>query len=265
VLCDGLGCDGFIWKYLWQDLGATHHVVHWHYRGHGRSEVPADLGLLTIEALADDLLKLLRDLDVRDVVMVGHSMGVQLLLEAARRDDEGRVAALVPMCGASGRVLDTFKNSDIGRTVFPWIHRLADERSRWFRSAWRTVLGSPLAIPFAKWMETNPALVDVDDIRPYIARLEASDPRVFLAMVAGAQRHSADEALPRLTMPTLVVAAERDTFTPMARSVEMAKAMPRAELFVLPDASHVGPLEWPEFVWLRLRRFLREQLGDDVT
>ena len=31
--CDGILCDGFIWKYLWNDLAGVCDVAHWHYRG----------------------------------------------------------------------------------------------------------------------------------------------------------------------------------------------------------------------------------------
>ena len=40
VLCDGLGCDGFVWKYLQPYLQQSHRVLRWHYRGHGRSGLP---------------------------------------------------------------------------------------------------------------------------------------------------------------------------------------------------------------------------------
>ena len=37
ILCDGIACDGFIWRYLQEDLGELAHIAHWNYRGHGRS------------------------------------------------------------------------------------------------------------------------------------------------------------------------------------------------------------------------------------
>ncbi|MEZ4273545.1 MAG: hypothetical protein R3C68_19540 [Myxococcota bacterium] len=38
VLCDGLGCDGFIWRYLRAQFSPTYQIVHWNYRAHGLSE-----------------------------------------------------------------------------------------------------------------------------------------------------------------------------------------------------------------------------------
>ena len=55
VLCDGILCEGFVWKYLRPALvQAGYRVVHWNYRGHGRSENPRDRSTLTIEDMARD-------------------------------------------------------------------------------------------------------------------------------------------------------------------------------------------------------------------
>src|SRR6266542_3531728 len=40
AFCDGIGCDGYVWKYLEAALGSTHRIVQWHYRGHGRTPMP---------------------------------------------------------------------------------------------------------------------------------------------------------------------------------------------------------------------------------
>src|SRR6185436_5823340 len=59
ILLDGLGCDGFIWKYLWPVLTAKRRVMHWHYRGHGLSGVPDDPSKIGVEFTCDDLARLM--------------------------------------------------------------------------------------------------------------------------------------------------------------------------------------------------------------
>ena len=51
VLNDGIGCDGFAWRYLMPKLAERHPVVHWNYRSHGRSGSGANLSRLTLPAL----------------------------------------------------------------------------------------------------------------------------------------------------------------------------------------------------------------------
>ena len=55
VCCDGIGCDGFAWKYLVRDFAATNRIVRWHYRGHGRSGVPKDRTRVSFDDISSDL------------------------------------------------------------------------------------------------------------------------------------------------------------------------------------------------------------------
>src|SRR4051812_803641 len=59
IFCDGIGCDGYVWKYLEASLLDSHRIVHWHYRGHGQSPMPRDPRRVDIADLADDLAAVL--------------------------------------------------------------------------------------------------------------------------------------------------------------------------------------------------------------
>src|SRR2546425_10614271 len=81
VCCDGIGCDGFAWKYLVRDFAARHRILRWHYRGHGRSGLPADRSRVTFDDLCDDLSAVLDATATREAGLLGHSMGGQGRLE----------------------------------------------------------------------------------------------------------------------------------------------------------------------------------------
>ncbi len=264
VLCDGLGCDGFIWKYILPDLARDHQVIRWHYRAHGYSDVPPDLDDLNVPGFARDLWRVLDTLGVESAALAGHSMGVQVILEAALQAIDvrarDRVDALVCLCGAPGRPLDTFKNTSLARHIFPVVRRVADRAPEPFRAFWKAAVPSRLSVEVAKWFETNRHLVHISDVEPYLHRLSDMDPRAFLATVVHAGTHDASSSLDRLDMPALVVAAERDSFTPIRLSRRMSEQLRSGELFVLPDATHTGPLEWPELLNLRWRKFERERV-----
>src|SRR3954471_3749926 len=84
ILCDGIACDGFIWKYLWDDLARLMSVAHWNYRGHGRSALPEDPAALELADHAHDLDAVRRAIGDGPVVLFGHSMGCQVALEGYR-------------------------------------------------------------------------------------------------------------------------------------------------------------------------------------
>src|SRR5438309_3122356 len=71
VCCDGIGCDGFAWKYLARDFAPRHRVVRWHYRGHGRSGLPADRSRVKFDDMCDDLSAVLVANRKHEAVLIG--------------------------------------------------------------------------------------------------------------------------------------------------------------------------------------------------
>lgn len=260
VLNDGIGCDGFAWKYLQPHLATDHRVVHWHYRAHGRSGLPVDPGRIDLPAHARDLLAVLDALEVDRAVLVGHSMGTQVALETYRLAPE-RVAGLVLVCGSYGKVTATFHGSDMLKQVLPAILDAVERRKGLARALWGR-LPSRLAFHIARLSKEVDALaIREEDFRPYMEHVSAMDPSIFLGMLRLAGEHTAEDLLARIEAPTLVISAERDTFTPAALAQHMAEAIPGAELFVLRGASHAAPIEQPVAIQLRIDKFLRERVA----
>jgi pimeloyl-ACP methyl ester carboxylesterase len=83
------------------------------------------------------------------------------------------------------------------------------------------------------------------------------DFNLFVRMLRAAGEHSAEDLLPQIRVPTLVVAGSKDTFTPPEVSVAMAESIPEARLTLVPGGSHILPLEERE----KLREVLRDFLG----
>jgi len=258
LLCDGIGCDGYVWRHLRQDLG-DRYGVHPHYRGHGRTAPPRDPARVTIEDLADDLACVLDDALIDRAVLIGHSMGVQVALETYRRHVE-RVAGLVLVCGAASHPLRTFRGSAALEewlpTIQKWIHRVPGVINR----VTRAILPTRLAYEVASRLEIRRELIEPSDFMPYLEGMARVDARLFVAMLSSAGSHSAEDLLTRVMVPTLVVAAGRDGFTPPERSRAIAAAVPHAELLEIPDASHTAPIEHPDLVNLAVRDFLARRI-----
>jgi pimeloyl-ACP methyl ester carboxylesterase len=259
LLCDGIGCDGYVWRYLRQDL-VDRFALHPHYRGHGRTAAPRDPRRVTIEDLADDIACVLDDVQVDRAVLIGHSMGVQVALETYRRHAD-RVAGLVLVCGASSHPLKTFRGSaqleELLPTIERWIHRVP--RGVMNRLT-RTFLPTRLSYEIASRLEIRRELVEPGDFMPYLQGLARIDTRLFVAMLSSAGQHSADDLLPEVKVPVLVIAGERDGFTPAERSRAMAAAIPGAELLEIAGASHTAPIERPHLVDSTIRDFVARRI-----
>jgi pimeloyl-ACP methyl ester carboxylesterase len=255
VLTDGIGCAGWIWERLAPALARDRRVVHWNYRGHGASEAPRDPERMTLAECARDLVDVLDAARIERAVLVGHSMGVQVVLDAWRRAPR-RVAALALVCGAPGRVLDTFHESTALRTALPWARKLVDRWPDLVRAGFRALVTADVALDYALAFEVNRALLRRDDLLPYFEDLSKIDPTLFVRLLASAAEHDATASLADVRVPTLVVAGARDAFTPMRLSLAMSQAIRGSELLVLPGGTHVAPLEYPELFAERVRTFL---------
>jgi pimeloyl-ACP methyl ester carboxylesterase len=262
LLCDGIGCDGYVWRHLRDDLGARY-CVHSHYRGHGRTPPPRDPARVTIEDLADDIACVLDDAELDRAVVIGHSMGVQVALETYRRHTP-RVAGLVLLCGAPSHPLRTFRGSTALEDWLPTIQKLIHRVPGVVNRVSRAVLPTRLAYEVASHFEIRRDLVEPGDFMPYLEGMARIDVRLFVAMLSAAGRHSAEDLLPQVTVPTLVVAGARDGFTPPERSRAIAAAVPGAELLEIRNASHTAPIEHPQLVNNTIREFLARRI-DGVT
>jgi pimeloyl-ACP methyl ester carboxylesterase len=60
-----------------------------------------------------------------------------------------------------------------------------------------------------------------------------------------ASRHCSDDLLPRIRVPTLVIAGALDRFVPLATMRQVAFAIPGAEWWVIHEATHALPAEFP--------------------
>lgn len=257
VLCDGLACDGFIWPYVIDEFVDDYMVVRWHYRGHGVSGRPDDLGTLNIGQMARDLDAVLDALQVDQAILAGHSMGVQVILEYFSLAPE-RVAALIPICGSYKRPLDTLYNTDLFGQALPHLRRLVDSAPEAAQTFWETVVPSKLSYLIATTTAVNTRLARGVDFLPYLEHVADMDLRVFLTLLSEVAEHSAEAILPTVDVPTLVIASEKDELTPLFRSEEMADTIADSELIVLPGGTHVGPIELPALVNGAIEKFLKK-------
>ncbi len=246
VWCDGIGCDGYIWRYLGPAL-AAHPVLHPHYRGHGRTPAPRDPERVDITDLADDVAAVMNDAGVGGAVLMGHSMGVQVALETYRRH-RTRVRGLVLICGAPGQPLKTFAAMSSLDDVLPRIQGLLAKTPGIANWVSRQVLPTRLSFEIAARLEIRKELIDPSDFMPYLAGMSHVDTSMFVSMLRAIGRHSAEDMLADIDVPTLVVAGARDGFTPPSRSRDMAAAIPGATYLEVPDGSHTAPLERPQLV-----------------
>ncbi|MDZ7268747.1 MAG: alpha/beta hydrolase [candidate division KSB1 bacterium] len=241
VLLHGFPLNRKIWEPQVQALAPYCRVITPDLRGHGESEAPA--GIYTMATMAADVAALLQFLQCGPAVIAGHSMGGYILLTLYRHHPQV-VKGLVLV---STRAVADAPQGRVNRQAMA--RRAEEEQSS--RVAVETMLPNMMA----------PASLA---IRPNLRHeLEAMMAATSVNGIIGAQRGMAErpdssDLLPRISVPTLIIAGTADALIPFAESQRMAQMIPGAELHLLADAGHLPSLEKPEEFTAVLQAWLQK-------
>lgn len=259
VCCNGLGVSTFFWKYVVRAFAGPYRVVVWDYRSHGRSGRSSEpMGIGTCAA---DLQRVLDHLQIDRAVLLGHSLGTQVLFESYRRFGE-RIGGLVPTLGGYGRTVETFFGTRLSVPGLELMRRAAYLHRGLSETLLATVTKLPVTYHLARLTGlVHATLCSREDMEPYFEHLAQLDLDVYFELARDLQAHDASDVLPGIGVPVLVFGADRDLFTPLELSRKMTALIPEAELCVLRNGSHAALVEQPELYCLRLERFLTERLG----
>jgi pimeloyl-ACP methyl ester carboxylesterase len=237
-----------------RQLATDRPVVQWDYRGHGVSGVPTDPDAVTVEHVMEDLSAVMAAAQIRRAVLVGHSFGVQVVLEAARRWPE-RVAAIVAVAGSAGAPLPpSATRPPFG--VLTMVERLNARLPQRTDEAWRAWWRSPLPHLAARALGGTSVAAPRQVMLAYYQHVSTRDISLLLPMMRAMQEHDASDVLPALRVPLLALAGDADRLTPLPVMTKLALGAPRGELAVCHGATHTLPAEHPDWVLEQIRPLL---------
>jgi pimeloyl-ACP methyl ester carboxylesterase len=272
VLCAGYVCPDNFWKYLAPALARKYRVLVWNYRGSGASGAPREPGYrarnytaddFTMDRYARDLKEILDHEGIDDIVVIGHSMGVQVCLEAYRLMPE-RVRSIVSVTGPYASPLRTFYNSTLMPRIFPVASVAINLFPRPLLVLWKALMRSGLPHPGAQKLGALGPKAKAEDMRPYYDHMAELDPLIMMKMAEALHRHSAEDILRQIKAPTLVIVGDKDNFTPPWLGRVMASRIPVAELVVVPGGTHGTIIEEPRLVNKAILDFLQRHLAADA-
>ncbi len=261
LILDGIGCAGWAFRRILPELRDQFRILLMHYRGHGRSPNPPRPWRLGMEFLADDAAAVLRSEGVDKAVLLGFSMGFQVSLETYKRHRD-LVAGMISIAGPAGRAVENFQGTDVVGHALPFLRAATRHASDLTVRVWRTLLPNQTLRRFGIASQLNTDRIDLEDIDFYLSQMARMSPELFLEMLQHAARHSTDDVMPRVRVPTLIMAGGGDRFIPLSTMREIAFTIPGAQWVVLQDASHALPAEYPQDVTEHVRRFAAEALAE---
>lgn len=252
VLAHGYGCDQQMWRYVRPAFDPDYRVIAYDQTGFGEADPaawdPERYG--TLAAYAEDLLALVRELDLHDVIFVGHSVAAMIGVLAAVAEPE-RFAHLV-LVGPSARYLDDPATGYLGgfskADIFELLEALDSNHLGWSARMAPVIMGNA----------DRPELA---------AELTASfcrtDPRVASAFARATFLSDNRADLPRVAVPCLVLQCAEDAIAPETAGRYVHEHLPVSEFVALRATGHCPNLSAPAETASVIADYLRSHVHAD--
>jgi pimeloyl-ACP methyl ester carboxylesterase len=258
VLCSGLGGGFPTWTPLVTHLLDRYRLLSWDYRGLFDSGPPPSPDAIRVADHARDALALCDAEGIRRAAFFGWSMGVQVALEVFRAAPD-RVAALMLMNGVAGRPWENpYDTTRLRRVIRPVAKGLL-RTPRLLQRLTRRVIQWPETGEWVKRIGLAGRTLDEELFDAIAGSFEKLDLSLWLRTFLLLGEHDASDIVRDVDVPTLVVAGDRDVFTPRNAMEALVREIPGAELMVVPGGTHYVLLEVPDLVNLRIEKFLIER------
>jgi pimeloyl-ACP methyl ester carboxylesterase len=257
VFCYGLICSSLHWTYQIEHFQNSHQAIWFDYRGHQNSEVPSNLDSLTLENMARDLGTVLDELNIQDAVLLGHSMGVNVVLEFYRQQPK-RVAGMVLANGTAKRPLETFFGHNMLQAGFQILKKLYRKSPELVSLFWKSQKANPFARTLVSLGGFNPHLTPQADIDLYIDQVAETDPAILIQLIENYETYDATAWLHTVQAPTLIIAGEHDKLIPIPQQELMHQLISQSQLEVIRHGSHCPQMDLPDLVSLKIEKFLSQ-------
>ncbi|HEX2545843.1 MAG TPA: 3-oxoadipate enol-lactonase [Ramlibacter sp.] len=233
LLVHGLLSDHRMWDPVVERLMGDYEVLRYDLRGHGHSSAPPPP--YTLEQLADDVPALLDALGIARVHFIGTSLGGMIGQQVAARHPHRLLSATLANTGA------------VQGAAAAWDERIALAREQGM---------APLAEPtLQRWFGAAfraSAPSEVERMRRTLLQVTRDG---YVGCATAVRNLSQLELLPRITVPTLVIAGQNDEAIPHAAGEKIAQTIPGAQLVSLPTG-HQAAVEQPEAFVAAWRTFV---------
>ena len=244
IFAHGFGCGQGAWRYVIPQFEEHYKVIAFDHVGSGGSDVTAyDRGKYdSLNGYADDILEIIAELELEDVIYVGHSVSSMMGVLAANRAPE--LFAKLILVGPSPRYVDdgSYKGGFTQDAIDGLIDSLDSNYLGWSSLMAPVIMGNPErpelgAELTASFCAVNPAIAG------QFAR----------ATFLGDNRRD----LAEVTVPTLVLQSSDDVIAPVEVGEFVRDSIPGSTYVVMTSRGHVPNLSDPEQVAANIRSFIK--------
>jgi sigma-B regulation protein RsbQ len=243
VFAHGFGCDQNMWRHVAPRFEADFKTVLFDSVGAGLSDLSAydPKKYADLNGYADDLIEILRELDVTGTVFVGHSVSAMVGVLASLKAPQ--LFAKLILVGPSPRYIDD--DGYVGGFGAPQIEELLefldDNPMAWSQAMAPAIIGNP----------DRPELGE-----ELTASFCRTDPTIAKAFARATFTSDNRADLPKVTIPTLILQCSDDIIAPLEVGQYVHQHIAGSELVILAATGHCPNLSAPAEVVSAIRAYV---------
>jgi sigma-B regulation protein RsbQ len=243
LFAHGFGCDQSMWRHVWPRFAARHRIVLFDHVGAGGSDLSAydNERYAELEGYAEDVLEICRELELSDVVFVGHSVAAMIGVLAAAKEPQ-LFGALV-LVSPSARYIDGdgyvggFSREDIDSLL----DSIDGNYLGWSGQMAPVIMGNEDRPELGEELTNSFCRTDPEIARRFARVTFLSDNRADLAEVR---------------TPSLVLQCREDAIAPEPVGRFVADGLSDARFVILDAVGHCPNLSAPEETAAAIAEFL---------
>jgi sigma-B regulation protein RsbQ len=244
IFAHGFGCDQNMWRLVVPAFEDSHRIVLFDHVGSGQSDISAydRQKYATLGGYASDVLDICRELQLSNVVFVGHSVSAMIGVLAANREPD-RFAALV-LVGPSPRYINDadYVGGFTSEDIEGLLSSLDSNYLGWSSSMAPVIIGNPQRPELGQELANSFCRTD-PDIASHFARVTfLSDNRKDLGLI---------------DTPTLILQCSDDLIAPQSVGEYLHRQMPGSQLFLMKATGHCPNLSAPDETVAAMKDFLQ--------
>jgi sigma-B regulation protein RsbQ len=242
MLANGFGCDQNMWRLVAPALAEDFRIVLFDHVGSGQAEPSAwqPERYAALDGYVEDILRICHELELHDVVFVGHSVSAMMGVLAAIAEPE-RFRQLI-LIGPSPRYIDDaayrggFSEADIDELL----ESLESNYLGWSAAMAPVIMGNPDRPELGQELTNSFCRTDPQAARVFARTTFLSDNRADLA---------------RVTVPTLILQCSSDVIAPLEVGAYVHAQIPASTLVTLQATGHCPHLSAPAATAAAIRSF----------
>jgi sigma-B regulation protein RsbQ len=244
LFAHGFGCDQNMWRLIVPAFD-EYRVILFDHVGAGQSDLAAynPAKYSRLDGYAADVVEICRELDLEDVVFVGHSVSAMIGVLAALQEPQ-RFARLVLIGPSPCYLNDGEYNGGFSREEIEGLLDFLDSNYLgWSRAMAPAIIGNPDRPDLGEELTNSFCRTDPEIAKQFARATFLSDNRADL---------------PKVMIPTLVLQSSEDIIAPNSVGDYVHRSMANSRLVVMRATGHCPNLSAPEETITAMKAFLEQ-------